>query len=341
MALALTLVAGQALAQQASLPTQQFAPAPGGDNNYVTVQGSGVLPSLKPAVGLYLNYAHEPLLLRRTSTGEEIALLEHQLQLDLIAAVGLFDVVEIGLGIPLTLWQATGDASDSLDPNPVSSLTMGDIRIYPKWAITHDPEGFGLALLAVLTIPSGSPSDLQGNESVTVEPRLVAQYQINEAFRASLTGGFLLRPEAQDLYNIGVGNEITFGAGLEYKFVDDLAVLLEGYGKISVESGASSEENPIELALAGRWWPAAPHAVTFGVARGLTDGYGAPNFRVFLGYNYTPKDDDDPDGDGIRGEQDRCPYEAEDFDRFQDEDGCADPDNDSDGVRDAADSCPL
>jgi outer membrane protein OmpA-like peptidoglycan-associated protein len=51
--------------------------------------------------------------------------------------------------------------------------------------------------------------------------------------------------------------------------------------------------------------------------------------------------DPDPDGDGIHRSVDRCPDAAEDFDGFEDEDGCPDPDNDHDGIPDAADRCPL
>jgi outer membrane protein OmpA-like peptidoglycan-associated protein len=49
----------------------------------------------------------------------------------------------------------------------------------------------------------------------------------------------------------------------------------------------------------------------------------------------------DPDKDGILGEADKCPTEAEDKDTFQDDDGCPDPDNDGDGVADAQDKCAM
>ena len=50
--------------------------------------------------------------------------------------------------------------------------------------------------------------------------------------------------------------------------------------------------------------------------------------------------DFDNDGDGVPDDQDRCPDEAEDVDGFQDGDGCPDSDNDTDGVPDAQDRCP-
>jgi len=48
----------------------------------------------------------------------------------------------------------------------------------------------------------------------------------------------------------------------------------------------------------------------------------------------------DRDGDGIADDVDQCPDDPEDFDGFEDEDGCPDPDNDGDGVLDVDDQCP-
>lgn len=48
----------------------------------------------------------------------------------------------------------------------------------------------------------------------------------------------------------------------------------------------------------------------------------------------------DSDGDGIPDDVDECPYVAEDFDGFQDEDGCPELDNDFDGIIDINDQCP-
>lgn len=45
----------------------------------------------------------------------------------------------------------------------------------------------------------------------------------------------------------------------------------------------------------------------------------------------------DKDGDGYDDQADKCPGKAEDFDSFEDADGCPDPDNDGDGILDAAD----
>ncbi|HEY4755003.1 MAG TPA: OmpA family protein [Ignavibacteriaceae bacterium] len=50
--------------------------------------------------------------------------------------------------------------------------------------------------------------------------------------------------------------------------------------------------------------------------------------------------DYDNDKDGIPDERDKCPNDPEDFDGFQDDDGCPDLDNDGDGIPDVKDKCP-
>lgn len=61
---------------------------------------------------------------------------------------------------------------------------------------------------------------------------------------------------------------------------------------------------------------------------------------IMLGITFSPFIDNDSDGDGIKGKEDLCPEEAEDYDGYEDEDGCPDLDNDGDGILDSNDKCP-
>ncbi|UCF04584.1 MAG: OmpA family protein [bacterium] len=60
-------------------------------------------------------------------------------------------------------------------------------------------------------------------------------------------------------------------------------------------------------------------------------------FMISVGHFVMPQDRDD---DGIEDKVDKCPDEAEDFDGYEDEDGCPDYDNDKDGITDDTDGCP-
>jgi outer membrane protein OmpA-like peptidoglycan-associated protein len=61
---------------------------------------------------------------------------------------------------------------------------------------------------------------------------------------------------------------------------------------------------------------------------------------LHVGLNFYLGGQRDTDGDGILNKQDKCPSEPEDFDKFEDEDGCPDNDNDMDGIPDKQDKCP-
>ena len=63
------------------------------------------------------------------------------------------------------------------------------------------------------------------------------------------------------------------------------------------------------------------------------------NHRISLNLAFGERERD-RDGDGIPDYDDECPNSAEDFDGFEDEDGCPDLDNDGDGIIDELDSCP-
>jgi outer membrane protein OmpA-like peptidoglycan-associated protein len=90
--------------------------------------------------------------------------------------------------------------------------------------------------------------------------------------------------------------------------------------------------------------PAAPPAPGDRDGDGLLDPVDqcpdhAENYNGFQDEDGCP-DDPDADGDGIPDSVDRCVVDAEDRDRYQDEDGCPELDNDADGIPDVRDRCP-
>ena len=63
------------------------------------------------------------------------------------------------------------------------------------------------------------------------------------------------------------------------------------------------------------------------------------NFNGYQDEDGCP-DDPDTDGDGIPDSKDQCVMEPEDKDGYLDDDGCPDLDNDADGIPDSIDKCP-
>lgn len=64
------------------------------------------------------------------------------------------------------------------------------------------------------------------------------------------------------------------------------------------------------------------------------------NFNGFEDADGCP-DDPDTDGDGVTDSLDSCMIDPEDADQYLDDDGCPDVDNDLDNILDADDKCPL
>lgn len=118
-----------------------------------------------------------------------------------------------------------------------------------------------------------------------------------------------------------IGDDADFvihaGAGVKYRVESNWGVRLDGRYLLPPTSDGEG------LAYGGDW------EVTLGLYKTFRDAGEAPA--------KAPSDDD---GDGIVGDDDKCPNEAEDKDGYQDEDGCPEADNDGDGIADADDKCP-
>ncbi|MFO7445818.1 MAG: OmpA family protein [Ignavibacteriaceae bacterium] len=70
--------------------------------------------------------------------------------------------------------------------------------------------------------------------------------------------------------------------------------------------------------------------------------YGGKDKYITIngGVSFSLFGNSDSDDDGIYDNIDLCPDQKEDFDGFEDEDGCPDVDNDNDGIYDQRDQCP-
>ncbi|HPM77440.1 MAG TPA: OmpA family protein [bacterium] len=68
------------------------------------------------------------------------------------------------------------------------------------------------------------------------------------------------------------------------------------------------------------------------------DPYRAEDYDKYQDEDGVPEDDND--GDNYLDPEDQCPLDPEDMDGFEDNDGCPDPDNDFDGILDELDQCP-
>ncbi|MEN0064145.1 MAG: OmpA family protein [Myxococcota bacterium] len=107
----------------------------------------------------------------------------------------------------------------------------------------------------------------------------------------------------------------------------------------AVANDARDGQTNVNVQGFGQWSNAQGLGLIAGVGTGLVRDAGTARFRLFAGVSWTAWRSDG-DGDTVMDRLDACPEAREDFDSFEDGDGCPDPDNDGDALVDTKDACP-
>ena len=343
---------------------QIFRPSPHAGDMMV-VEGSNLPDAHVWTTSLTASYGKNPLVV------QDAKIIEDRMTLDLMASYSLFQWVDIGIALPINLVNSgsfAGTDNEGLPCGNCFSLdaydptSVGDLRISPKVRLVHRDEadqGFGLALDTIFAVSTGDPLGYT-SDGFSVQPSLIADYKWGALHIAVNVGG-RFRGETQNIPAedkfVGdengepytVGQEFTYGAGASYRIVgeNNAGVIVRGVEfEMMVElHGATTGFNPVtsnlEGLLAGRVsLPDIGLAFTLGGGSGWLPGYGNMKYRLFAGVGFSMPHMRDYDEDGILDEDDKCQEQAEDFDEFEDTDGCPDDDNDGDKVADAVDRCP-
>ncbi|HVR61992.1 MAG TPA: transporter, partial [Polyangia bacterium] len=285
--------------------------------------------------------------------------------------------IEVGVVIPMTVLSGKGDPTDpgtAATPGSDYNFTrqgLGDITLHPKIRLLNATRtGFGIAIIPSVVLPTGDKNAFMGEGNLIFQPTLVADSELGYLgrFRAAINGGLRLRKETSfiddgvtyteprafmgtAMTNTGQGvrakQELIGGVGLAYGIVPQkFDVVAEAYGfyglgSKKIANGADDGNLKPGAEVIGGIKLYLAHNSFFEVGGGwrIANGYGGGAPRAFIGFIFEPSIGD-RDGDGYKDDVDKCPDDPEDFDDFEDEDGCPDPDNDRDGIPDKLDKCP-
>jgi outer membrane protein OmpA-like peptidoglycan-associated protein len=398
--LALTLAGATAHAQRGGGPIdlQLFRPAID-SKGYFTLNSSQVLRHLDISFGLVVNWAMNPLKLSGPTFKQDPPWCDNSLGTcvagganvipsrydvenlvtgNLQAAIGLFKHFEVGLGLPITIWNGDTDPNPNIDnAGKIDAQGVGDLALHLKGRILNTSRHpIGLGAVLSLTFPTGDKEKFLGTGRVGIHPTLLVDKEFAEG-RISLalnvgarimtgsdkwvddqracslqTGGgtgncSMLDPSTGAFRMIERGSHLTYGIGAAFYLVPQrLSFVAELIGQTGFKDFAkASALNSAHEILAGfKLYLARNSYFAVGAGRGLRGGgdnyqYGSPDVRVFAAFIFEPSIGD-RDGDGIKDDVDKCPDDPEDLDDFEDEDGCPDPDNDRDGIPDRDDKCP-
>ncbi|MEZ4265107.1 MAG: OmpA family protein [Myxococcota bacterium] len=306
---------------------QQFEPGPG-QRDILGVTGSGVGPHLGWRAGVLVHLGSRGLTLRRNGTSTR--LIDKQLTVDILGSLGLLERLEIGVALPITPYQ-TGDSNAAFPFDTGEDLEgagLGDLRATLKLLIFGREQGFRLGVSGEFRLPTGDEELDMSDGALVATPLLLLGYTTGGGLRFELEAGARLRQKRQVL-DVTIGNEFVYGVAAHVPLGSlPLALQATVQGAVGLVEDHDAAR-PLEI-LGALAVDAAPRVtITAGGGAGLTQGFGTPVWRVFLGMDFHT-----PDASA-------CTTGPEDYDGFEDRDGCADLDNDGDGVEDADDVCPF
>ena len=294
-------------------------------------------------VGLFMNLADDPVV-ETTDDGDDLRkVIDTAVSADLLASIGLWRRVELGLHVPVHLYY-DGDPYAIGGETLEASAGVGDLRFVPKVQLlsTGDlAQHFLLGVAVPVSFPTGDATALRGGDGVAVHPRLLFAAHLGR-LGLGFDVGYKYRSEKPAA--LPWADEITLGPWASIGVGDALAVRFELLAAKHVGSDVDGADFPVEV-LGGIEYDTGELALYGGATIGVTDGIGNPDFRVIAGVRYrkgVPPDHGyrDSDGDGILDKHDQCPDDPEDKDGWKDDDGCSELDNDRDGIVDGDDECP-
>ncbi len=293
--LAMLLLCAPAVASGQTVPTdrdfdaQRFQPSPG-FHDVLGVSSPRTADNLSWAVLVWGNHASRPLrLVDPSDDSTERAIIANHTAIDLAGTIGLLDRYEVGFSVPMTVARA-GDAGLVGPPGAQgtpSRAGLSDLRIVPKVRLLERGD-FALGAAAPLTLPTSAKDEFLGTRTPTLSPRGTGEWR-TPRLRLLANAGMALREE-REFVNLRVGNAFTFGVAADVPWrvlKNDVSLVASIEGETAMRS-PGMEETPVEAALGVTWYTFDGFLVSVGGSRGMTLGYGAPEWRAFATVGYAP-----------------------------------------------------
>jgi OmpA-OmpF porin, OOP family len=287
---------------------------------FVTVNASQILGHKDLSFGLVTTWGFRVLELEKDGMRYTV---ENLVTPTLQAAFGLFGVAEVGVTAPFHVM--SGD---------FTGQGIGDVGLHAKVRLLDTSRhAVGVAVVGSVFVPAHDEGSWLGEDRTSFLPSLVVDKELGRT-RVAANVGYRHRPERIFMtsgMSMTAGSEIPFGLAASYALVPGkFEVIGEVYGGAPL---AGQSYFPLEAVGGIKLYLAKSSFFTLG------GGAGSADARAFVGIVFEPSIGD-RDGDGLKDDVDRCPDDPEDFDDYEDLDGCPELDNDRDRLSDDVDRCP-
>ena len=274
---------------------------------------AGMAPSNTFVGKLVFGMAQDQLTFTLNRNGEERSILKNLMTADMIFAYTISQF-RMGLDVPVVL-QATSDVAPSQGG-------LGDLALDFRGTILPPSVGpVGVAMAARFGAPTSTVDLPVGGAGLGYEATLIVDKSMGDFFGA-VNVGYRGRPPTE-LDNITVDDQVVSRVGLGYQLTQRVGLSGDVVGYVQPSAPMKNVANGAWEGLLGGWYrPNDDFIFRLGGGAGLSSGIGTSKFRMLMSAGYEPEPSVDSDGDGLLDRIDGCADQAEDFDGYEDADGC-------------------
>lgn len=260
----------------------------------LTVRSSRTLEAGKIEAGVMFNYARHPLEFGRTDTRGRIDdVMKFVLSNNVMFSLGITDFWTFEIDSPFHLADNTElVASETLNKN--RDWQLGDLMLRNTFRLRDlfgdggQKSQMGIALVPYVVLPTGNAERYLGEEKITAGIDWINDAWVSPRSYVAMNLGYEYRQEDQ-LANLNVGQQIHTRFAYVYKLSTEKTwdLIADVAGRFAVDT---FDETHIPFEWTGavrKKWDNSKWAWTMGLGRGLTQGYGTPDFRVIMGLTYT------------------------------------------------------
>lgn len=354
-------------AQQQGFAIDRFEPAERGSQFFV-VDNLDLRGAARPALGAVFDYGYKPLVAYDLNGNETSAVVRHQAWVHLGGSLVLADRVRLAFNVPVAVYQDGDDTRlNGQAFKPAGKPAIGDVRLAADLRLVGtktDP--FTLAVGVRAWLPTGPTEQFAGDGSLRIAPQIMAAGDLGVLTYAARLA-LVYRGRDDSFGGTELGSEMVGAIGAGLKTLDGRFVIGPEIYASSVFTGTDTffktRTTPVEGLLGLHYDVVKDVRIGAGAGTGLTRGYGSPEFRGLLSFEWAPAYEKpevaappppppppptplepapppvDTDGDGVPDAVDACvdvPGVKTDDPKTN---GCP-PDRDGDGILDSVDACP-
>jgi hypothetical protein len=294
---------GQAQAQEVVPKNIHYFQPPSDGSGIVTTWGSESIGHLGLYFGSMVDYASQPLEWTDPKDATHILIFDHT-AVQVMAGFGVFSVLNVSVAMDYAVSRTFNDTYNGKRPfvtdegdivledldDGWDSTAMGDMRVAGKYMFRRRHyDGYGLALAAEASLPTGDETQFMSDEQMTITPRAIFDLG-NTWWTWGINTGVKIYTEdlKQGWFELKGGNELMLTTGAMFRVLRWLELLGDVQIRTPLEYAFDSDFDYGEGYLAARlnFGVSNPVSVTLGSGFGILDGVGTPIWRGYLGVGW-------------------------------------------------------